>query len=128
MGVAARRSSTWRHAANVPLLIVNEPTYIGSGPNSDVNYNSFYERNVYDRFRAALADFMQQHAMTYLDLWNFLPAEDFSNTSLHYNLDGNRLVAEKALTLIKRYDHCALCVETLRIVPCPNPIKVSKSV
>jgi hypothetical protein len=81
--------------ANVRLLIVNEPTYIGSGPNSDVNYNSFYERNLYDRFRAALTDFTRQHTMTYLDLWDFLPAEDFSNTSLHYDLAGNRLVAQK---------------------------------
>ena len=80
--------------ARVPLLIVNEPTYIASGPHTDVNYNSFYERNLYDRFRAALTDFTQQQAMTYLDLWNFLPAENFSNTSLHYNLEGNRRVAE----------------------------------
>jgi hypothetical protein len=80
--------------ANVPLLIVNEPMYVGSGPNSDVNYNSFYERELYDRFRAALTGFTQQHDMAYLDLWNLLPPEDFSNTSLHYNLDGNRAVAQ----------------------------------
>ena len=43
--------------ANVPLLIVNEPIYVGSGENSDVNYNSFYERALYDRFRAALTEF-----------------------------------------------------------------------
>jgi hypothetical protein len=80
--------------ANVPLLIVNEPMYVGGGPNSDVNYNSFYERALYDRFRAALAGFTLQHDMAYLDLWNLLPPENFSNTSLHYNLDGNRAVAQ----------------------------------
>jgi hypothetical protein len=79
--------------ANVPVLFVNEPIYIGSGENSDVNYNSFYERQLYDRFRAALAEFTQQRAMPYLDLWDFLRPEDFSNTSLHYNADGNRRVA-----------------------------------
>ncbi len=83
--------------ANVPLLMVNEPTYIGSGPNSDINYNSFYERALYDRFRAALTDFTQQHDLAYLDLWNLLPPENFSNTSLHYNLEGNRRVAEEVL-------------------------------
>ena len=81
--------------AGVPLLIVNEPTYIASGPNTDVNYNSFYERNLYDRFRTALTDFTRQHSMKYLDLWDFLSAEDFSNTSLHYDLDGNRRVAKE---------------------------------
>ena len=84
----------------VPLLVVNEPIYVANGRNTDVNYNSFYERNLYDRFRAALTDFTQQHSMSYLDLWNFLPAEDFSNTSLHYNLDGNRLVAQHILTVL----------------------------
>jgi len=63
--------------ASVPLLVVNEPIYLASGPNTDVNYNPFYERNLYDRFRAALTDFTHQHAMTYLDLWNALPAEIF---------------------------------------------------
>jgi hypothetical protein len=80
--------------ANVPLLIVNEPMYVGSGPNSEVNYNSFYERALYDRFRTALTGFTQQYALPYLDLWNVLPPEDFANTSLHYNLDGNRAVAQ----------------------------------
>ncbi len=83
--------------ANVPLLIVNEPTYVGSGPNSDVNYNSFYERALYDRFRAAMTSFTQQHGMHYLDLWNSLPPEEFSNTALHYNLEGNRRVANEVM-------------------------------
>jgi len=95
-----RAGQQMANEARVRLLIVNEPTYVASGPNTDVNYNSFYERNLYDRFRAALADFTQQHSMTYLDLWNFLPAEDFSNTSLHYTLDGNRLIAQQLLTAL----------------------------
>jgi hypothetical protein len=95
-----RAGQQMANEANVPLLIVNEPTYIGSGPNSAVNYNSFYERNLYDRFRAALSSYARQHAMSYLDLWNALPAEDFSNTSLHYTLDGNRLIAEQVFTTL----------------------------
>lgn len=85
------------HEADVPLLIVNEPIYIGSGENSDVNYNSFYERALYDRFRAALTDFVAQQEVPYLDLWNGLPPEDFSNTSLHYNAEGNRRVASEVM-------------------------------
>ena len=87
--------------AHIPLLIVDEPIYVGSGPNSEVNYNSFYERALYDRFRAALAGFTQQHAMPYLDLWNSLPPENFSNTSLHYNLKGNRRVAEEVMKALQ---------------------------
>jgi hypothetical protein len=40
--------------------------------------------------------------MTYLDLWNLLPAENFSNTSLHYNLEGNRRVAEAVWSNLQR--------------------------
>jgi hypothetical protein len=83
--------------ASVPLLIVNEPIYVGGGANSDVNYNSFYERALYDRFRAALTDFVAQHDLHYLDLWNVQPPENFSNTSLHYNAEGNRLVADEIM-------------------------------
>ena len=83
--------------ANVPLLIVNEPIYVGSGENSDINYNSFYERGLYDRFRTALAEFVAQHDLPYLDLWNMLPPEDFSNTSLHYDAEGNRRVAGEVM-------------------------------
>lgn len=87
--------------AHIPLLIVNEPIYVGSGPNSEVNYNSFYERDLFDRFRAAMTDFTQQHNLTYLDLWNRLPPENFSNTSLHYNLEGNRRVAEEVMKALQ---------------------------
>jgi hypothetical protein len=90
-----RAGAQMAREADVPLVIVNEPIYIGSGENSDVNYNSFYERALYDRFRAALTDFVAQHEVPYLDLWNTLPAEDFSNTSLHYNAEGNRRVADE---------------------------------
>jgi len=87
--------------AGIPLLIVNEPIYVGSGLNSEVNYNSFYERDLFDRFRAVMTDFTQQHNMTYLDLWNRLPPENFSNTSLHYNLEGNRRVAEEVMKALR---------------------------
>jgi hypothetical protein len=92
-----RASQQMAQEANVPLLIINEPMYVGSGEHSDVNYNSFYERNLYDRFRTALADFTQQHHLSYLDLWNLLPPENFSNTSLHYTAEGNRRVAEEVM-------------------------------
>ena len=85
------------HEKGIPLLIVNEPLYVGSGPNSEINYNSYYERALYDRFRAALTGFTQQYQLPLLDLWNFLPPENFSNTALHYNLEGNRKIAQQVM-------------------------------
>ena len=83
--------------AGVPLLLVNEPIYLASGPHSDVNYNSDYERAVYDRFRTALASFTREHGLRYLDLWDQLPPEEFSNTALHYNLQGNQHIAREIM-------------------------------
>jgi hypothetical protein len=90
--------------ANVPLLLVNEPIYIASGPHSDVNYNSDYERAVYDRFRSALSSFAQEHGLHYLDLWNHLPAEEFANTALHYNLQGNRHIASEIMQDLQAFN------------------------
>jgi hypothetical protein len=81
----------------VPLLLVNEPIYLASGPHSDMNYNSDYERAVYDRFRTAMTAFTRDHQLHYLDLWNHLPSEEFSNTALHYNLQGNRHIAREIM-------------------------------
>jgi hypothetical protein len=83
--------------AGVPLLLVNEPIYLASGPHSDMNYNSDYERAVYDRFRTAMTAFTRDHQLHYLDLWNHLPSEEFSNTALHYNLQGNRHIAREIM-------------------------------
>ena len=88
--------------AGVPLLLVNEPIYLASGLHSDVNYNSDYERGVYDRFRVAMTSFTQEHGLTYLDLWNHLPPEEFSNTPLHYTAGGNRHIAEEMMAELQR--------------------------
>jgi len=90
--------------AGVPLLLVNEPIYIASGPHSDVNYNSDYERAVYDRFRNALTTFTQDHQLRYLDLWNHLPPEEFSNTALHYNLQGNIHIAREIMQELQAFN------------------------
>jgi hypothetical protein len=76
------------------LLLVNEPIYLGSGPNSDVNYNSHMERALYDRFRGVLGNFVQENQIAYLDIWNLLPGEDFTDISLHHNSAGNRKIAQ----------------------------------
>jgi hypothetical protein len=93
--------------AAVPLLIVNEPIYLAGGPNSDVNYNSDYERAVYDRFRSALTQFSRDHNLRYLDLWDRLPAEEFSNTALHYNLQGNIHIAEEIAAELQQMSSAA---------------------
>lgn len=71
-------------AGGTPVLMVNEPTQVLKGaPNSDIRYNDYYPRWVYDQYRAYVQKDVDAHGWQYLDLWNAFPAEDFTDTPLH---------------------------------------------
>ena len=42
---------------NVPLTFINEPMLISNGKNSDVRYNSYYPRWVYDQYRSYVINY-----------------------------------------------------------------------
>ncbi len=86
---------TMANKANVALLYVNEPILIGSGPNSDVNYNYYYERALYDFNRRFIADAMRSRQAWYLDLWNAIPKERFTDTAIHMDAAGWKVVADR---------------------------------
>ncbi len=78
---------------DIPMLIVNEPIYISSGQNSDIRYNSFYPRWAYDQYRELLSEQMQ--GQNYLDLWDAIPPDEFTDTPVHLTPEGTRLLAER---------------------------------
>lgn len=82
-------------AGDVPVILVNEPMYISAGTNSDVRYNSFYPRWAYDQYRAILAETVAPGGWTYLDLWDAIPPEQFTDTPVHLTPAGSRLLAER---------------------------------
>lgn len=71
-----------------PLLLVNQPIFRATGNASDIRYNAYYPRAAYDRYR----EIMQQQATAqnwrYLDQWESLPHEVFTDTPFHYTADG----------------------------------------
>jgi hypothetical protein len=77
-------------AGSIPILIVNEPIYVASGQNSDIRYNDVYPRWAYDQYRQAMSAEAQKLQWNYLDLWNVVPAADFSDTSFHVSARGER--------------------------------------
>ncbi len=81
-------------AAGLPLLLVNEPIYISSGTNSDLRYNSFYPRWAYDQYRRLLAEKTAAEAWIYLDLWDAIAPEEFTDTPVHLTPQGSRQLAE----------------------------------
>ncbi|MFN2136273.1 MAG: hypothetical protein ACK2UK_09985 [Candidatus Promineifilaceae bacterium] len=81
-------------AGELPLLLVNEPMYISSGANSELRYNSFYPRWAYDQYRALLAEKTTAEGWTYLDLWDAVAPEEFTDTPVHLTPAGSRRLAE----------------------------------
>ncbi len=82
-------------AGATPILLVNEPMLISSGANSDLRYNFFYPRWVYDRYRALLAETARARDWQSLDAWNLVPASEFTNSAIHLTPKGEALLADR---------------------------------
>jgi hypothetical protein len=78
---------------DVPVLLVNEPMLVGGGKNSDLRYNFFYPRWAYDQYREMLSQQALAGGWNYLDLWNLVPATEFTNSAIHLTPVGESLLA-----------------------------------
>lgn len=82
------------------LFIVNEPILIQIGANSETNYNTLYERALYDRYRVELAVRTQVLGIPLIDLWDAIPAANFTDTVLHMDADGYRQVVDRVIEVL----------------------------
>jgi hypothetical protein len=89
------------HAVPGPTILVNEPMLISSGLNSDVRYNFFYPRWAYDAYRAQLTDLATQQNWHYLDLWDLVPASEFTNSAIHLTPSGEALLTNRIAEAIQ---------------------------
>lgn len=80
-------------AGDKPLLLVNEPMYISDGENSDLRYNSFYPRWAYDQYRDLLTEKTAVEDWFYLDVWDRIAPEEFTDTPVHMTPTGVRQTA-----------------------------------
>ncbi len=78
-------------AGDVPVLVINEPILISEGKNGDVRYNFFYPRWAYDQYRQAMTEYAEDAALAYIDLWDCVPSEAFTNSALHLTPEGSQL-------------------------------------
>lgn len=84
----------YKLAGNIPVLLVNQPILVERGvPNSDISYNNYYPRWVYDQYRQYLGQAAVQNGWHYLDLWNSFPGSYFGDTALHLRPKGQRVLA-----------------------------------
>ena len=81
-------SAGMKIAGEVPILLVNEPILVSDGENSDIRYNYYYPRWVYDQYRQNLEGTCEREGWTCLDLWDAVPQEFFTNSAIHRNPEG----------------------------------------
>ncbi len=89
-------------AAHVPTILVNEPILVSNGLNSDIRYNFFYPRWAYDEYRQLLNERSAANGWKYVDLWNLVPMDQFTNSGVHMTLYGESLLADKVAAAIQQ--------------------------
>jgi hypothetical protein len=80
-------------AGKTPVLLINEPILVSNGKNSAVRYNFYYPRWAYDQWRQMMTQTAAQQGWNYLDLWNLVPADQFTNSAIHVTPAGEALLA-----------------------------------
>ena len=88
-------------AASVRTLLVNEPILISTGRNSDIRYNFFYPRWAYDEYRQMLSDRSTAYKWIYLDLWDLVPAQEFTNSAIHLTPKGEAVLTNKIVDAVQ---------------------------
>lgn len=84
-----------RAAGEVPLILINEPIFIAQGENSKIRYNSFYPRWVYDQYRKRMTDLVELEGWSYVDLWDEVPPDEFTDSAIHYSVVGVARVVDR---------------------------------
>ncbi len=87
-------------AGSIPVLVVNEPVLISRGTNSQVRYNFYYPRWAFDQYRQMMVRHALPAAWGYLDLWNLIPGDQFTNTAMHLTPKGESLMAERVASAV----------------------------
>jgi len=87
-------NSAYQIAGKVPLVVVNEPMFISTGKNSDMGYNRFYPRWVYDEYRNIMFKQAHDNGWQYYDFWNAIPQSLFLDTALHLSPEGQNALAK----------------------------------
>jgi hypothetical protein len=89
-------------AGETPILLVNEPMLISSGNNSNIRYNFFYPRWAYDQWRQMMIERTIEKGWNYLDLWNYVPSDQFTNSAIHLTPSGQALLAGRIAQTINQ--------------------------
>ncbi len=87
-------------AVATPVIIINEPIFISDGQNSDLRYNAWYPRWAYDQYRALLTETAVVNNWQFIDLWDAIPGQEFTDSPAHLTAAGNRQLADHLATQV----------------------------
>jgi hypothetical protein len=88
-------------AGDIPLVLINEPIFIAQGENSEIRYNSFYPRWVYDQYRVKMVELVELEGWSYLDLWDEVPSGEFTDSAIHYSTAGVKRVVDRIRVILE---------------------------
>ncbi|MCD4752238.1 MAG: hypothetical protein K8R40_04135 [Anaerolineaceae bacterium] len=81
---------------NIPFILVNEPIMISTGENSNIRYNFYYPRWAYDLYRGYFFEYTkQQNDIQFLDFWDIIPEDEFTNSAIHLTPYGESILANE---------------------------------
>lgn len=78
---------------NIPILLINEPMFISQGENSDLRYNFYYPRWVYDAYRKVMLKIASEQDWIYFDFWDRIDPAEFTNSAVHMSPRGTQQLA-----------------------------------
>jgi hypothetical protein len=87
----------------IDFILVNEPILISEGVNSDIQYNYYYPRWAYDKYRLIMKEFTRKNKIKYYDLWELIPEGEFTNSAIHLSEDAEKILADKMTLVIEEY-------------------------
>jgi hypothetical protein len=93
-----------RMVGEIPLVLINEPIFIARGENSEIRYNSFYPRWAYDQYREMMVDQATLKGWNYVDLWNEVPSDEFTDSAIHYSSAGVERLVDRIRAVMSQLD------------------------
>ncbi len=91
-----------RMLGETPLLVINEPVMVSQGVNSDIRYNFYYPRRAYDDYRQIMQETARAAGIPYLDAWDIVPVEEFTNSAIHLDRGGTARLARRTAEFIQQ--------------------------
>jgi len=87
----------------IDFILINEPILISEGVNSSIQYNYYYPKWAYDRYRLIMREFTQKNNIKYYDLWDLISEGEFTNSAIHLSVDAEKILADEIDLIIKDY-------------------------